>query len=375
MITTEYLANFIEEKLNENEYGKHFLVFADEGDMRNAKRCCKEYKYWTNCLLEVISSTITPIKNITFETATVQLMFIVDLAEAGQTKVGEQDREQSRNLIGVKNTIYDFIEGLNGKTITSQIGGKTYTVTIGFGQPTDGQKTQLGEVSEALPLYLNMTFSFFENGVNANDCHVLVNGEDLYFTRCVISKVRVAEQSEFASEKGGKSYVMAGGKSVDMVIPTVDSTMGRAIMKDILGSDNNTAMSVYISTPIGETAFIGMFGNNSANMDAGSNLGYNISIVQGKENLLKYDSGKWVIFTVDERAQLDQWGYPENTNHYVIPEITCSKPTTIYWGDGKYTVLKEARTVPHLYEDGKNTHVIRVLKAGIITYEATDASR
>lgn len=347
MIETIDMANFIEAQLNANTQGKNFLVFADEGDMRKAQRC-KQYKYYTNCLLEVISSSLTPIKNISFQTATVQVMFIVDLAEAGYGKYGQQDREQSENLISVKASINEMIERLNGNTITQEINGKTYTTTIGFAQPTDGQKTQLGEVSEALPVYLTMSFSFFENGVNANDCHVYLNGEDLYFTRCVISKVRTADQSEFASSTGGKSYVLVGGKSIDLVIPAVSTAMGTAIMKDTLENETNKAYNIRIVTPLYTKQFVGTLGNVSANMDAGANLGYNVSLVETNENLAKFGT-EWTINT---------------ENALSVTKSLLGKNISVYWGDGTNDFLTTSGEISHNYTDGKTTHVSKVFIGG-----------
>lgn len=344
MIQTINIANFVEEQLNNNTLGKHFLVYADAGDMRNAKRCC-EYKYYTNCLLEIISSSLTPIKNISFQTATAQIMFIVDLAETGVEAYGEEARKQSRNLIDVKSAINEMIERLNGTTITQEINEKTYTTTIGFAQPTDGQKTQLGEVSEALPIYLTMTFSFFENGVNANDCHIYLNGEDLYFTRCVITKVRTADQNEFANTKGAKSYMLLGGKSVDLVVPAVSTEMGTEIMRDVLENDTNVAYNVRIETPLYTKQFIGTIGNDAVNMDAGANLGYNLSLVEIGENMAKYGS-KW------QQIQ---------TNEQQVELTILGENISIYWGDGNSDYFETIEENPtHTYTDGKTRHKIKI---------------
>jgi len=384
MIDTLYLANYIETQLNANSLGKNFLVYADEGEMRNAKRCC-EYKYWTNCLLETISSSITPIKNMTFQTETVQVMFIVDLAETGETSVGTNNRQQSNNLIDVKTCIYEMIERLNGTTQVETIGGKTYSVTLGFGSPTDGQKTQLGEVSEGLPIYLNITMAFFENGVNSNDVHVYVNGEDLFFTRCVISKVNTADQNQFAdSSKGGKAYMLTSGKSVDLILPTVSTTVGGLIMQDILENGKNKALDVYVQTPLYSKQFIGTFGNNSVSMDAGANLGYNVSIAEGKESLLKYDNS-WDERTFDD--SIINASVPAGaTNASVLDwrvegSLTNSAYFAVYWGDGSAnnsTQPSQSQTenyskFEHAYNDENQTHKVRIFKkSGTVIHIACD---
>jgi len=346
MIKTIDIANYIEGELNDNTLGKKFLVYADAGYMRNAKRC-KEYKYYTNCIMETISSTITPIKNISFQTETVQLMCIVDMAETGETIEGLEDRKQSRNLLDVKSILYGLIERLNGTTQTKSFNGTSYAVTISFSAPTDGQTTQIGEVAEALPVYLTMSMIFFENGVNTNDCHVYLDDEDLYFTRCVISKVRTADQSEFANSKGAKSYILLGGKSIDLVVPAVSTAMGREMAGDVLGNETNIAHNIRVVTPLQTKQFIGTFGNTAMNMDAGANVGYNISLVEISENLAKYGS-KWAETTTTETSV----------------SITTLKPnTSIYWGDGTDTFVKTAGTTTHTYTDNKQSHTIRKFNA------------
>lgn len=344
MIDTLYLANFIEEQLNANTLGKKFLIFADEGDLRKSqKKCCKERAYYTHGLLEVVTPTLVPIKNITFETASAQLMLIVDLVERGYQKEGQFERLQSTELLDVKRCIEQLISELNGKTLTVENGGKTYTVTVTLGQPTVGQKMSLGEISEGLPLYMQFAFSFFENGVNANDCHIYLNNEDLYFTRCVISKVKTADQNEFAGKKGGRSFVLSGGKSIDLVLPTVNTNIGVEIIKDILEDEINNAYAVRVDTPLYKKNFIGILGNNSVSMDAGANLGYNISIVQGVENMLKYG---------------EKWAIEETSSVSLTKSILGNK--IIFWGDDTSDYIENGGEIEHTYTDGKQKHIIRI---------------
>lgn len=344
MIQTLWLANYIENQLNSNNLGKKFLVFADEGDMRKTIKKCYKVERYTNCLLEIISNTIVPIRNISFQTLNLQLMIIVDLMASGLQKENQYEREQSTNLIDIKGIISDFINTFNGQTVAQEIDNKTYNMTITFGQLTDGQKMELGDVNEALPLYLTMTFTFFENGVNANDTHIYLNNEDLYFTRYVISKIKTTDQNAYAGgTKGAKSYALLGGKSIDMVIPVVNTPMGKKIMEDILGDEINEAYCVRVVTPLYEKRFIGILGNDALNADAGANLGYNLSIVEGKENELKYGEN-WAIETTTEQT--------------ITKTILGQK--TVFWGDNTSDYVENGGELTHTYTDDKLKHTIRI---------------
>ena len=344
MIDTIYLANTIENLLNENSLGKKFLIFADEGEMRKSqKKCGKAREYWVNGLVDIVGSNIVPIKNISFQTVTAQLMIIADLNLMGRQLEGKQDREQSRELADVKTCLYEMIGKLNGQVQQLELGDKTYTTTVVLSQPSVGAKMELGEISEGVPIYVNMTYSLFENGVNANDCHIYIDNEDLYFETATFSKVRQADQSEFANTNGARSYVLIGGKSIDLVLPAVNTDVGGKIMKDILGDTSNEAIAVRIETPLETKNFIGVFGNNTASMQLGANVGFNVSVVQGVENLLKYGEN-WKIERVSTESA---------TKSVLGKKI-------IFWGDNTSDFIEDGGEVAHTYTDGVENHTIRI---------------
>lgn len=344
MIDTLYLANKIEDALNENQLGIKFLIFADEGDLRKTTQKGVKVNKYTHGILQTISSNIIPIRNITYQTLNTQLTIMASLFDGEFVEVGQFEREQSQNLIDIKKCISTLIERFNGATIPFLDQGKTFMATITMSPAINGQKMSFGEKADCLPLYVNIGFSLFENGVNANDCHIKLNGEDIYFENCVISKIRVADQNEFASEKGGRTIAVVGGKSIDIISPVVQSRVNRNIMTDILGNENNTAVAVVLETPLGNCGFVGTFGNNVLSLQTAINGGYNISVVQSKESLLKYDY-RWNIENVDVA----------NVEKPYLPK------RLYFWGDGTYTDTQESgEPTTHIYEDGKANHTIRV---------------
>lgn len=344
MIDTLYLANQIQEQLNNNSLGMEFLVFADEGDLVKTQKKGNIEKRYVNALLDTISSNIVPIKSISFQTINTQLTVLVDLVDAGFVEEGVKKRKQSRNLLNVKQCIEELTNTINGQTIILSDEGKSYTVSISMSRETVGQKMSIGEMYDCVPVYISISFALFENGVNANDCKIIVNNEDIYFTRFVVTKVKQADQSEFANTKGGKSYMLVGGKSLDIVVPTTNSIVGKFIMQDILENNElNKAVSVRIETPLHSHNFIGVLGTGSVNADINANLGYNISVVEGVEHLLTYGDG-WKV---------------ENRNENTVSYNMLSKGT-IYWGDGTSDYADKRQNISHTYIDGLPSHNIRI---------------
>ena len=339
MIDTLHLANYLQTILNQNSRGLDFLVFADEGDLVATQKVKGVKKSYVNSLLEITSSTIIPIKNLTFHTINAQLMVLADITDAGYIEETDKKRKQSRNLILVKECIAELINTLNGNTVLLNDEEKTYNATFSVSRPTDGQKDSLGDITEFLPLYINIGVNVFENGINTNQVSLKLNHENIHFTRMVLTKAKTADQNNFAKDKASKTFALIGGKSIDITTPVLDSEFSKFVMEDVLNDETlNRAVDVRLETPIGTAQFIGILGNTQISGDVGANLGYNISIVQGVERILKYDDN-WQKIEV-----------PANTKTYTTNML---KAGSIYWGDGTSDYVTEASRVTHTYTDDK----------------------
>ena len=157
-----------------------------------------------------------------------------------------------------------------------------------------------------------------------------------------MTRQKTAEQNTFSGNKSGKTIIQLNGLSVDLVMPALSNNdFSALIMKDILNGTNQ-ALSVKISTPLETKMFIGVLGNTQASLDIATNVGYNLSIVEGKENVLDYDNN-WTNYYITETST----------------SITLVKKGIIYWGDDT-AEEKEAGTYMHTYNDGKNVHYLRV---------------
>ena len=344
MIDTKYWATYFTTLLNNygSNLGKCFKIFADEGELKKAivptKNNISQNKIdYTSGIVEIISSTLLPIRDIRLNTYNLQLKLFVDLELNGFNK----DKE-SYNLIDIRDLLSNMIELENGKTTIETIGNTSYSQSITFNYPTNGTKTELGFINDCLPIYLTVNVAMFENGINANNCKLEVNGIDLPFTRLVLTRQKTAEQNTFSGNKSGKTIIQLNGLSVDLVMPALSNNdFSALIMKDILNGTNQ-ALSVKISTPLETKMFIGVLGNTQASLDIATNVGYNLSIVEGKENVLDYDNN-WTNYYITETST----------------SITLVKKGIIYWGDDT-AEEKEAGTYMHTYNDGKNVHYLRV---------------
>lgn len=350
MFNTKYLSTYFTNLLNEYgyNYGKHFKIFADEGELKSAtKRYGKSPIEYTSGIVEIISSQLTPVRDIKLHTYNIQITLFVDLALGGFN----EDKE-SLNLIDIRDLLTQFISENNGITHTMSIDDKSFSQTMSFSYPTNGTKSDVGFISDCLPLYLTGTIALFQDGVNANECTMLVNGEEVSFTRVVFTRTRTADSQTFNGDTSTKTVMQTQGLSLDFVVPALaTSDLSKLLMKDILNG-GNYALNIKLKTPLAEKIFIGTFGNTSASLDIATNIGYNASVVEGKENILDYSytDSKWYV--------------SDTTEDEVSITMTEGKNFTIYWGDGEIEEFENNGTYTHTYLDRKPKHKIRVFVGG-----------
>lgn len=342
MINTKYLATYFTDLLN--EYGmpisKNFKIFADEGELKKSiKEYGKQPKKFTNGIVEIISSSLIPIRGIRLNTYSVQLSLYIDLAMDGVN----EDKE-SYNLIAIRdNIISKIIEDKNGTTSMVNIDNVSYSQSMTINYPSNGTKTEIGYISDCLPIYWTFNFAMFEDGINANNCKLIINNTDIPFTRLVITRKRTAEQDNFAGDSSSKVIMQMNGLSLDLVMPALSNNeFSNLVMADVLNG-GNVPFSVKVETPNYTKRFIGVLGDTQASLDIATNVGYNLSIVEGKPEILDYDS-KWQI--KEHRAG-------------VTIVIDLEKKSTVYWGDGTAEEL-EAGTHSHTYTDNKTKHKIYI---------------
>ena len=345
MINTVYLANLVQDYLNNNELNKKFLVFADEGDMRQAV-CKGNYKEeYTHGVLETISDNIVQFEDLEFQTINTRLMLFVDLISGGRVSETELNREQSKNLIQVKECVDGFLKAVNGMSTYIEEDGKTYNLTIVMSKPTNGQKMSLGEVVEGLPIYCSVQFTIFQNGVNANDCKIRVNGESLGYTEFTKTKNCTINQNNLGNE-GARSYILAGGKSFDLVVPLLKSGVTQEFVDFMLDDDLNNAFEVELEYPEKSRHYICVLGKVIETNVRGTNVALNLSFIQGVEDALNYD---------------DRWHIVE-TNEKTYTYTGAKLGDVIYWGDKTYSVVSVEEDKTHTYTDEEESHKIKVFK-------------
>lgn len=354
MINTKYFADYFTNLFNEfgQEYNLHFQIYADEGGLKDA---IKEYGQqpieFTSGIATLTSTQLLPIRSVRLNNYTLQIELFVDTLMLGFNEAGE-----SVNLNAIRNCITRMIETINGTTSAITVDGVEYSQAVVLGYPITGSKGEVGFIADCLPLFITVNVAMFQDGINANECKMIVNNIELPFTSLTLTRRRTAEQGTFNGEAETKTIVQSQGLSIDGVMPALKTNdVSRMLMKDILRGENY-ALCVEIQTPIMRKTFIGTFGDGTASLDLITNIGYNFSIVQAKENILNYEyaESKWKVFEIEG-----------NNAEITLEDIAENTKFVVFWGDNQietktFENATENAVISHGYFDNKTKHTVRI---------------
>lgn len=253
------------------------------------------------------------------------------------------------NVAELRQKIDGLAQTQSGQTFTIEgDGGKTYMVTVLYSSAYVGVKRDAPDnTGDVYPVRMTISYTIIQNGVSSNDVKFLIDGQEVYFTQWSVTRQRVTDIFCDREDSVMRGLVVQGGRSLDFVSPILSNTLGKAFLKATLGNINNDAHAVFVEIDGEIFGFIGIWGNTSLTAQPQQNVGTNVSLVEGAENLLTYSDG-WTVETIS--AQQTRIGAAEGETVYV------------YWGDGSCEIIPQNTSALHTYTSAKD-HTVRYYTA------------
>ena len=306
MIELKTIAKTIENNLNTllaNDGGQQFKIFADLGEFQNYYKAqnSNDISFYINGILEALTPSLLPIRNLQALTQTIRVTFALDVELMNKDENGN-----FKEVTGIRKILEKYIASANAKPFAlsetlADSTSMTYEVTPSFNGVTVGEIAQLSPIGEILPMYLDCTYTFIQSGINSNSVQIFLNGESLYFEKCSLSRVRLAESNTFAGGKSTKTVIQNNGLSIDLNAPLLDTTQSGVIEDDVLDGGNNIAQCVQYVRGTKVRNYIMVFGNTTENLEMAKNIGANVSLVEGKQDILSYNE-HWRTYSVAVNA-------------------------------------------------------------------------
>ncbi len=276
MITLTKFAEIIETGLNNNEQGLNFKVFTDAGKYKEALKTHTEKKKYTNGILRIGTSSIVPVKGITIATQGATLEFCVPLPTP----------ETDEQIITAHRAVFDtYFSAFSVQSITEN--GKTYTVSSTYSLANTGTTEFRDRVGTSITFYVNISFTYIEDGVNSNAISYKLDGYEIPYTSVHLSKTPTTNSNSSSNSLGhGTSRNSAFIRGWDFEIPATNSAL-TAIVLDYIENDKiNNLHTLTVSNNLGGNiaAFGGtynvIFGAASMNLEGIQNAGLSFSLLE-----------------------------------------------------------------------------------------------
>ena len=361
MIKLSKLTSNLQDALNGLDTDVEFKLYADMGDFFEAYRelGSNVITHFRNGVVEALAPTIMPIKNLQVITQSFRVQFILDADLLDKDEDGNYaEVEKIRNLLD------KYIVSANGiPYVLLDDDNVSFEITPTFSGVTIGVASQLSPIGNALPMYLDFSCVFVQNGVNTNSVEFIINGENVLFQSYSATRTRVAEANMMANEKSQKSVMQANGISIHLEMPLLTSNQSRHIEKDVYSGGQNEAVCVQRrrrnnDTPI-EDNYIMTYGNNSESGGLGQNIGQVVDFVEGKPDNLIYGIN-WTNQTITTQNENESYSLTFST-----PIVEGGSNVVVFWGDGQSKSQKlstsSTTTLSHTY-DKIGTYTIRIFK-------------
>lgn len=361
MIALSTLAKTIENGLNAIGT-KEFTIFADIGEFKGAYRGenSNNITRYINGIMEAMTPTRLPMKNLEVITQSFRVSFILDVA-----LLNKDDNGNFIEVQEIRDVLEKYINANNGISYyATDSEQKQFEITPTFSGVTVGTAQQLSPIGDVLPMYLDFSCVFIQGGVNTNTIEFIINGKNMFYQNYTMSRTRIAETNMVANEKSSKTLAQANGISLNLAMPLIDEEASKNIEDDVYNGTQNQAICVEryrANAKNPYNCYIMIYGNNNESGSIGQNVGQTVDFVEGKQSELNYGEN-WVELeaTVTSEDLTYSFTPPSDTNDLVI-----------FWGDTtsqhSQIPLTNPRTpITHTYTKA-GTYKIRYFKYQIPT--------
>ena len=247
MITTKQLATFIQNKLNEfpitvNGRKYQFLIHSDEGEYDDAIDG-NQKELPTNLLNGVLieqNSTPIPLAGLN-SVLLMQTLEVLIPVNAAQWLLMRGKR--SGGIDYAMSALNNFVEacaGLTGSLTDNE--NKTFSYALSVSTPSVGAENVYGEVGRAVPVTMQVSWQFIENGVLANDVTITLrpadahtsDGTPVVLMDGAIVRTRTGDVSNVNGSEEMQTAITQQGLTFKIVMPLKRGDASEMLKNDML---------------------------------------------------------------------------------------------------------------------------------------------
>ncbi len=255
MITTEAMAKFLETQLNAFPVSKNgsdysFIVHSNEGE-HEAYVGGSQKELPTNLINAVLleqSSTPVPLAGLNSVLLMQTLNLLIPVNMAARRLLGKR----SGGIDYVMKPLNQFVQACAGLTGTmTDDEGKSFSYALSVSTPMTGTEDYYGEIGKAVPVTMQVSWQFIENGVLANDVTITLDGTPVVLMDGAIVRTRTGDVSNVDGSEEMQTAITQQGLTFRVIMPLKRGDASSALKRDMLtGNLSKTYTLVYDDRPI-----------------------------------------------------------------------------------------------------------------------------
>lgn len=279
MITIDSIAASIEQGLNASAsaYKFKFKIFVDAGKFEKAEKTRTGKVLFINSLLRVGESSIVPVQGITVATQSAMLEICVPIFNEDQ-------------IDEVSTLFRTMLDGYFAMYKVQSIDG--YTVSSTYSLASTGSLEARGNIGQSLTFYVNMEFSYIENGLNSSNCTFKLDGFEIPFVSVHINKNATVNSNATSGDFGlstSRGTAFIRGWDFETVALNKNSGLSYILLTELNGNGLNVPHTFTVNTSLVDKnsenitftkTYKVIFGSIDMNMQSIDNISYTFSIVE-----------------------------------------------------------------------------------------------
>lgn len=282
MILLKTLAGKIEKGLNAlsaaNDLGIVFKIHSDAGEYKKATVSRTEKKRYTNGLLQVVSSSIVPVQNLTVATQQARLEVAVQLL----------DKNTDTEIIEMHRAVLDgYFKATTLQHIEDE-SGNTYSVSSTYSLASTGVVTAESPLGTSVTFTVFIDYAMVQNGLNSSQFTVTLDGVNVEYTSLTIDRTAAMESATYNNDNGaGRNIANSTALTFIMEIPATvtDNAANSALRGFIMDGDMETVHSLTVDIGTKGRTYSVLFGSANIAINGYQNAGYTVKMVEAADVL------------------------------------------------------------------------------------------
>lgn len=280
MVELKTLADKIEKGLNAlsatNNLGIVFKIHSDAGEYEKAFVSRTGKQRYTNGLLQIVSSSIVPVQNLTVATQSARLEVVVQLPNP----------QTDANMIELHRAVLDgYFKSTAIQTLKDK-DGKMYSVASSYSLASTGIVSNPSPLGTSITFAVLINYAMVQNGLNSTAFTVTLDGVSVEYTSLTIDRTPAMDSATYSNTNGAANNV-ANTTALTFIleIPATitDNAANSALRSYVLDGDMQSVHTLVVSIGRESRTYSVVFVETNISLDGVQNAGYTVRLVEAAD--------------------------------------------------------------------------------------------